>query len=101
MHTREVFLYLDYKLVLHNINMNSKIYTDNYIFFLMTLNNKQKTMEFEQETGRKEKALHFAIFNDIFLLFKHRVPHFNFALDSTNDKANPSTSFQIEKVEYV
>ena len=45
MHTTEVFLYLHYKLVLHSINMNSKIYANNYIFFLiMTLNNKQKTM---------------------------------------------------------
>lgn len=36
-----------------------------------------------------------------FLLFEHRALHFNFVLDSTNYEANPSTSFQVERVEYV
>lgn len=33
-------------------------------------------MEVEQETGRKEKALHFAIFNDIFSPFQTQGPTF-------------------------
>ena len=61
MHRSEMFLYLHYKLVLRNINMNSKIYANNYIFLIMTLNNKQKTVANRVRVWEKGKS--FTFFN--------------------------------------
>lgn len=93
MHTSEVFLYLHYELVLHNINMIVK-----FMLIITSTENNGKSSERLEERKKLYILQSLMIF---FLLFKHRVLHFNFALDSTNDEANPSTSFQIERVEYV